>query len=60
MLLAELGYEVTYSFSHIVQCIIIWGGASATPINKIRMAMNKIRRIFLHVKIYEIYKGPFM
>ena len=44
-------YAVQYA--HIVQSVIIWGGASETRINKIRIAMNKISRVISYVKIYE-------
>ena len=41
------------AFSHIVQSVIIRGGASETRINKIRTEINKILRVISHVKIYE-------
>ena len=36
--------------SHVVQSVIIWGGASNTKINKVRVALNKILRVIIRVK----------
>ena len=41
-------YSIAYS--HVVQSVIIWGGASNTKINKVRVALNKILRVILGVK----------
>ena len=38
------------AYSHVVQSIIIWGGALNTKINKMRVALNKILRVILCVK----------
>ena len=41
-------YSLVYS--HVVQSVIIWGGASDTKINKVRVALNTILRVILGVK----------
>ena len=43
------------SETHCIQSVIIWGGASETQINKIRVAMNKILRVIFLVKLDEIF-----
>ena len=44
-----LYYSLVYS--HLNQSIVIWGGASENNIKHVRVAVNKILRIILHVKL---------
>ena len=46
--MVTISYYLAYS--HVVQSVIIWGGASNTKINKVRAALNKILRAILRVK----------